>query len=324
MRHSDTFSLITPEQISHTIPSNSTLIVGLSGGPDSVCLLHLLTQLKVSHQLTIIAAHLDHGWRAESAQDAQWCQTLCNKLNVTFVSSHASSLSLKTKYNGSKEEVGRNLRRAFFYQLAQEHQATAIMLAHHQDDQIETFFIRLLRGSSLAGLTSMKTHDHMISRPLLTYSKEQILHYLAHHQLDFLIDASNQSSNFLRNRIRNSLIPQLDTIDTRWQTTIPQTIKQLQTAYDFLDQHAQTTLQQISLDERSGKVLVAPFLTLHSALQHQILMQMLINQKIQLTASNALFTEILRFLTTGTKKAHTIRLTVQIIKEKNYFYFNSL
>ena len=150
------------------IPNHSTLIIGLSGGPDSVYLLHQLVFLQKEKNLTLIAAHLDHEWRKDSSKDTNFCQQLCTPMPVTFICKKASELGLSLDYKGSQEEIGRKLRRYFFEQLAQKYKATAIVLGHHADDQIETFFIRLIRGSTIYGLSSMKEKEGLYKNIWLT------------------------------------------------------------------------------------------------------------------------------------------------------------
>jgi len=122
------------------IASNSTIIVGLSGGPDSVALLHILKELKPELNLHLIAAHLDHGWRPESVKDAQFCSQLCRQWGVRLITQKLSEIKSRAKFNGSREEFARRMRRQFFEDLMHEHGASAIALGHHADDQIETFF----------------------------------------------------------------------------------------------------------------------------------------------------------------------------------------
>jgi tRNA(Ile)-lysidine synthase len=189
--------MINAQTIKPYLTPNSTIIVGFSGGPDSVCLLTLLAQLQQELNLTIIAAHLDHQWRPESGQDAAWCKEFCQQLaNVLFIAQASSSLNISIKYNGSKEELGRKLRRNFFQQLAQKHNANHIALANHLDDQLETFFIRLIRGGSVTGLAGMQQQDGLYVRPLLHVSKQEILDFLQQHRIPFLTDATNVILNF--------------------------------------------------------------------------------------------------------------------------------
>ncbi|HSW76639.1 MAG TPA: tRNA lysidine(34) synthetase TilS [Candidatus Saccharimonadales bacterium] len=313
--------MITHQLISNLIPHNATIIVGFSGGPDSVCLLIFLNNLKTSHNLTLIAAHLDHEWRPESSQDALWCMQFCKKLNITFVSKKLSELDFVAKSNGSKEEMARKARRHFFEQCAQQFQASHIALAHHQDDQIETFFIRLTRGSSVAGLGCMRTHDGLYIRPLLSIKKQEILDYLAENAISFLIDSTNDDLCFLRNRIRKNLTPILHSIDPRLQNNIISCIDRMQKTDDFLEQLTQETVQQLKTDHGINQHV---FLKLPEVLQQRILITLLIEHKIPCNPSTALFQEIIRFLRSNKHQQHQIHPKCTIIKQKNCFSFKPL
>ncbi len=232
-------------QEKNLIPDTSTLILGLSGGPDSVFLLHVLAALRQEKNFTIIAAHLNHEWRAESLYDEQVSQELCQQLGITFISKKMSELHLNIKFNGSKEEIGRKARRTFFESMAKEYHAHAIALAHHADDQQETFFIRLMRGASLAGLAGMKAKDGLYIRPLLNIKKVEILEYLHEHNIAYAIDTSNESADYLRNRIRRSVIPALRAADERFDMNFETTHEQLQQAEDFLQELAKEAFKQI-------------------------------------------------------------------------------
>ncbi|MFA5998820.1 MAG: tRNA lysidine(34) synthetase TilS [Candidatus Babeliales bacterium] len=313
--------MITHELISNNIPHNSTIIVGFSGGPDSVCLLLFLNSLKTSRNLTLIAAHLDHQWRPESAQDEAWCMQFCKELNITFVSKKLSDLDFIAKFNGSKEEMARNARRYFFEQCVQTFQANHIALAHHQDDQIETFFIRLARGSSVAGLGSMRMHDGLYLRPLLHIKKQEILDYLACNNVQFLNDYTNSDTSFLRNRIRKNLTPMLDSIDTRLHDNIISCIDHMQNTDDFLKQVTTQTLD--SLKTAHG-IDCQQFLNLHAVLQHRILLNLIIENKTVCNPSTALFHEIIRFLRSSKHNQHQINPTLTIVKSKSSFSFKPL
>lgn len=318
------------KKLNHTIAPlqailpGTTIIIGLSGGPDSVCLLHLLTQIRTEKNLTIIAAHLNHQWRPEAGRDATWCQQLCDSLSVPLVIATPDQLSYQPKYNGSKEEQGRLLRRYFFQSLALTHNADMIALAHHQDDQIETFFIRLLRGSSIAGLTGMKPQDGLFFRPLLEQSKTEIMQYLQDHKLSYLTDSTNESTLFLRNRIRMNLTAQLEDIDPRWTTKIPSAMKQLQKANDFIAQQADMAMKALQHATEANRLNIDGFLQLHEILQHHILLQLFIAHRVAITPSTKLFEEIIRFLQSTKSQQHQIHPTLFIHKQQRYFSFKSL
>lgn len=313
--------MINSTTIQPFIPANSTLIVGFSGGPDSVCLLMLLHELAPKLNLKIIAAHLDHEWRAESAQDAVWCKKFCEALNIAYQIQVASKLNFDVKYNGSKEELGRKLRRNFFEQLASKYQANNIVLAHHADDQLETFFIRLARGASIAGLCGMKQSDGLYLRPLLQVPKQEILKYLTQHQINFLTDPTNTDPQYLRNRIRHNLVPQLTSIDHRLYENIKNSMLHFQKTDDFLHQ---MMLENLAKIRNNLGIHTSSFLQLHEIMQHRILMHLFIENNITLTPSTALFEEILRFLRTSKNSSHQLLPTLHIFKQADHFYFKSL
>jgi len=297
--------------------TNTTIIVGLSGGPDSMCLLHYLCKLKKQKNITIIAAHLDHEWQESSKFAVKKCEEICNSLQVTLISKKLSELKFEPKWNGSKEELGRKMRRYFFESVAQEYQATHIALAHHQQDQHETFFIRLLRSSSLSGLIGMKKQDGFYIRPLLDWTKQEILQYLQDYNLSYYIDPTNESDAYLRNRIRNHLIPTIKQIDDRFEKNLHSTMLQLSQSQDFIQQEVVKTMTAISTDKG---VDINIFLNLHSILQQNILLQLFIQHKITCNPSQKLFKEIMRFLTKSSKDKHKLHETWMLQKNKNYFY----
>jgi len=292
--HSIQSSIRTYIEKKGLIHDEATLILGLSGGPDSVFLLHTLAHLRAEKKLTLIAAHLDHNWRPESANDAQFCNELAQKYDVPFIGKTIAELNLSLKFNGSKEEIGRKARRQFFESVAKEYNATAIALAHHADDQMETFFIRMVRGASLAGLAGMKAKEGLYIRPLLEIKKQDILNYLHEHKIHYVIDSSNQSDEYLRNRIRNNVIPALQKADERFEQTFISTHAQLTQTEEFLHELTATTLAQIS--DEQGSLSITLLLSLHPILRNRILINWLIARKVPFIPSQSLFDEITRFL----------------------------
>lgn len=302
------------------IPDNSTIIIGLSGGPDSVFLLHILAMLRQEKNLTLIAAHLDHGWRSESANDAQFCKDLAHSYGITFVSRTMADLNLVLKFNGSKEEIGRKARRQFFESTAKEYNASTIALAHHADDQMETFFIRLVRGASLAGLAGIKSKDGIYIRPLLDVKKQDILNYLNEHKIACVIDSSNQSDEYLRNRIRNSVIPAFKKADKRFEQTFANTHAQLAQTEEFLQALTAQTLAQIS--DEQGSLSIASLLSLHPVLRNRVLINWLIANKVPFIPSNSLLDEITRFLEQPGNGKHNFYGKWDIIKNNGKILIN--
>lgn len=295
------------------IAPGSTIVVGLSGGPDSVFLLHYLASLRQELNLTLIAAHLDHGWRTESAQDAQFCQELADSYQIPLIVRSLKDAPADFKFNGSKEEFGRKARRAFFEQVAKEHNAQAIALAHHADDQIETFFLRLIRGASLTGLAGIKAQDGLYIRPLLSISKQEILDYLHEHKIPYVIDASNQSDEYLRNRIRNSVIPTLKACDNRFEKNFANTHAKLIETEKFLQELCAAQLYEMS-DGNKG-LDIQKLSALHPVLRNRVLINWLIAHKVPFTPSQGLLDEIVRFLENTKANKHTLYEKWQLVKK---------
>lgn len=310
-----------PPDPNSIIQSHATIIVGLSGGPDSVCLLHVLYAQKKELNLTIIAAHLDHQWQESSKFAAELCKSICEQLGINLVIKKLSEIEFDAKWNGSQEEIGRIMRRQFFQSIAEQYQAHAIALAHHEQDQHETFFIRLLRGSSLKGLTGIQKKDGLYIRPLLHWSKNQIMQYLRDNNLSYYTDQTNTSDAYLRNRIRNHVIPSLHRTDTRFEKNLTSTMLQLSLAHDFIEQQTCQIMQTITT---SQGVNIALFINTHPVVQQNILLRLLIMSGISFTPSQKLFNEIMRFLKESSKNKHNLYQNCLIKKDKNYFSIEKL
>lgn len=298
------------------IPHNSTIIIGLSGGPDSIYALHQLRHIQDLYNLTIIAAHLDHEWQESSKIAVQICKDVCAHLGIALVVQKLSELKFDAKWNGSQEELGRTMRRHFFTTLAHEHQASAIVLAHHLHDQHETFFIRLLRGSSLKGLTCMRERDGLYIRPMLQCTKQEILTYLATHNIPYYTDPTNNQDTYLRNRIRNHVLPALQHVDHRCDQKLTSTIASLTDVEDFLQSHTLQTLASLTSDQG---VSLDRFLLLHNVMQQRILLHLIITEQVPFTPSQKMFKEIMRFLEKSSSNKHILHNFWMI--EKNKFYF---
>lgn len=298
------------------IKNGDTIILGLSGGPDSVFLLHYLRSLQNELSLQIIAAHLNHEWRESAQKDEDFCKQLCTSLQVQFISRKISEISVKKKYNGSKEELARNARRQFFEELAQEYNANSIALAHHAQDQQETFFVRLLRGSSLSGLVGMKPRDGAYIRPLLETNKEEIVSYLHSHNLEYCTDETNYSPNFLRNRIRSTIVPALSAVDDRFDKTFAKTLQQLQNTEDYLQQNSKEIFNNVIIRENGHYSLSCnAFTTLHPAIKQRIILLWLCAYNVPFEVNQSFFNEVIRFLENGIASVHHIHKNWSIIKK---------
>jgi tRNA(Ile)-lysidine synthase len=174
-------------------------LVAVSGGVDSVVMLDVLAQDK---KLDLIVAHFDHGIRDDSAKDQIFVKTLASKYQLPFYSKRVDLGA------NSSEEKARDARYNFLCQLASELGARAVVTAHHQDDVIETCIINLIRGTGRHGLSSLKSRPGL-ERPLIKVTKEQILKYATTNNLDWCEDPTNKDMKYLRNKVRNQLLPKM-------------------------------------------------------------------------------------------------------------------
>ncbi|MGI6169548.1 MAG: tRNA lysidine(34) synthetase TilS, partial [Christensenellales bacterium] len=202
-----------PSAVLHAIKQHAllapreTVLVALSGGADSMALLHILWKLQKTLDISLTAAHVHHGLRAAADGDAVFSRTFCEKLGIAFTLSYVDTPAHIKKTRQSVEEAARTLRYQALNQAADACSAQKIALGHHKDDQAETVLLHLLRGSGIQGLCGMPKKRGRLIRPLLSTSKEEILAYCAAHNIPFLQDETNQSLRFRRNSIRHELLP---------------------------------------------------------------------------------------------------------------------
>lgn len=178
------------------------VLVAVSGGVDSVALLHLLRSLSEALPCTLGAAHFDHAMRGDSAADAQWVADLCATWDVPLVQARTTR-TLRT------ESDARTERYRFLYQAMRATRARRVATAHHADDQIETVLFRLLRGSGLRGLSGIPLRRGPFIRPLLRCYKKDLLAYAEANGIEYRRDPTNDELTFMRNRIRQTLVPAL-------------------------------------------------------------------------------------------------------------------
>jgi tRNA(Ile)-lysidine synthase len=184
-------------------------VVGVSGGPDSVCLLDILHELGEELEIRLVVAHFDHGLREkEDEGETRFVRRLASSMALPFETEKASLL--REGITSSVEERARNARYAFFEKLKDKLDAQKIALGHNLNDQAETVLMRLLRGSGPSGLTGIPpSRENTIIRPLIEIKREEIESYLKARELSYVIDSSNLQTDYLRNKIRLELLPRL-------------------------------------------------------------------------------------------------------------------
>ena len=200
------------EFLEENITDNSKVIIACSGGPDSMCLLNLLIKLRNKKNLELIVAHVNHKLRSASDDEAKMVEEYAKKNNVTFELQELDYQNAKFS-----EDDAHRKRYKFFKSLIKKYKANYLVTAHHGDDLIETILMRIARGSNLNGYIGIKrvtqNEDYVTLRPLLSTTKDEIIKYNESENIPYVIDESNDSLKYTRNRYRKNVLPFLKNED---------------------------------------------------------------------------------------------------------------
>jgi tRNA(Ile)-lysidine synthase len=189
------------------------VLVALSGGPDSVALLHALIYVAPQLNITVAAAHIDHGLRKSSVEDSRFCAELCKFHNIRIHIKRVNVKRIAEKQKIGVEECGRGVRYSYFKVLCERYGYDKIATGHTADDLAETFLMNLIRGANLGGLSGIMIQRDNIVRPLLECSKTEVLAFLKRYGLSYREDESNRKTEYRRNLIRHKVLPQLAKIN---------------------------------------------------------------------------------------------------------------
>jgi tRNA(Ile)-lysidine synthase len=230
----------------HLFRPGDTLIIGLSGGADSMAMLDLMATLP-AFQLSLVAAHLNHCLRGDDSNlDEQFCRDAAARYGIPFESRRVDVRAAAAAGSLNLEDAGRRARIAFFDELCRTWHATAVVLAHHADDQAETVLMRLLRGSGMTGLAGMPWRNGRgYIRPLLNTTRAELEAYLADRRLNWREDASNCDPAFLRNRVRHELLPLMERCNPAVRTSLATTARILSEEDALLDALTEQAAKQV-------------------------------------------------------------------------------
>ncbi len=205
--------------MTHYVEENGTIIVGVSGGSDSMALLSVLRKIAVNYPMNIIVAHVNHKLRGRASDlDERLVRTTAKKYKLTCEVERVDVKAYSKKQKLTLEEAGRNIRKTFFFRLKERYGAAHIFTAHHRDDNVETMLFNLIRGSSVRGLSGIQMVNKGIIRPLLDFSKEELVSYCRRKKITFREDATNKDTIHTRNYIRHTVIPAIEKLNPNFKS----------------------------------------------------------------------------------------------------------
>ena len=230
----------------HMLPPGGLILTAVSGGADSMCLLHALLTLRDRAAITVAAAHFNHQLRPEAAAEEAFVRNWCAAHGVPFYVGQADVAAQAAKTGAGIEETARTLRYAFLEATAEQTGADRIATAHQAGDNAETVLFHLIRGSGLKGLGGIPPVRGKIIRPLLTVERREIEAYLTCHKVPHVEDASNEDTTYRRNYLRREILPRLEGLNPRLNQRLWESACQFRREDAYLDEQAQTVLELLT------------------------------------------------------------------------------
>ena len=317
----------------HMLKANDRIVAGISGGADSVCLLFVLLEYRKRMPISLAVVHVNHGIRAEAAEDARYVEELCRTCELPFYSFSVDVRELAEREKCSEEEAGRNARYQAFAQAAMDFHADKIAVAHNCNDRSETMLFHLFRGSGMKGLSSIRPVRENIIRPILCLERKEVEAYLSDRGISYCQDATNEKDDYTRNRIRHHILPYAEEeIVSGCVFHMAQTADMLSETEDYLEQQTETAMQDCvqgilprDADGSAGdfeqfgqiEIDIAAFLRQHKVIRQRILYKAVIS----LTASgkDISYVHIRELLTLFTEQGNrSVNLPFGVVGRRQY------
>ena len=234
------------------IEENDSVIIGVSGGPDSICLLHILNELKQELNFKIYVAHINHMIRKEADEETEYVKRFCKNIGVECFVKKINVVKIAKESKMGTEEAGRKIRYNFFEEVLKNTNSNKIATAHNNNDKVETIIMNILRGSGISGLKGLDPiRENKFIKPLIEVSREEIETYCEENKLNPKIDKSNSENIYTRNKVRNTVIPY---IKKEFNPNILKTINRLSEVAteedDYLNKVTESTFNKICIEKQ--------------------------------------------------------------------------
>lgn len=238
------------------IQAKDKIVLGVSGGPDSLFMLYILNKLKEQLKFDIVVAHINHMIRIEADSEEEFVKEFCRKINIEF---YSKRIDVEKYANNNKigiEEAGRKVRYEFFEEILEKTDSNKIAIAHNKNDKVETIIMHLLRGSGISGLQGIEPiKNNKIIRPIIEIERAEIEEYCEKNKLEPQIDKSNFENKYTRNKIRNVVIPY---IKEEFNPNIIETVTRLSEIIaeenQYLAKQTEQAYKQILIEEQENQI----------------------------------------------------------------------
>ena len=293
---------------------NKTIVIGCSGGPDSMSLLMLLCEQREPGNI-IVCAHINHNLRVESVAELEFVKEICQTNNIVF-----ESMTIDEYGNDNFHNEARTIRYNYFESLIKKYDATILMTAHHGDDLIETILMRIVRGSVLKGYSGFSKevtkNGYKIIRPLITVTKEDIQQYNESNNIKYVNDQSNESNKYTRNRYRHYILPFLKSEDANVHRKFLQFNEEISESANFINRFVNQKIEEVMTND---KLDIKQFKELDNIIQTKILEELISDlYPDDLFVVSHIHVEVVKDLIYNDKANAKVYLPGNVIANKSY------
>ena len=240
------------------IKSGDNIVLGISGGPDSICMLYILNSLKKDLNFNIYVAHINHMLRENAKLDEEYVKNTCEKLNIPVYIKHIKIKEIAEKEKRGIEETGRKVRYEFFEEILRKTNSNKIATAHNLNDSIETIILNIIRGTGISGLAGIEPiRENKFIRPLIECERKEIEEYCKLNKLEPRIDESNYENKYNRNKIRNICIPYLQKeLNSNVIKNISRLSEIANEEQKYIEKNVEKSFNKICIENTENKIIL--------------------------------------------------------------------